>query len=262
VGNPVTRVTGYDANGISFVADGVFTVELTNATIAGGISLEKMTFGSLATINIHALGIDTFHLSFGAEDFGAVAVVDIARNSTWVGSFTAGQARSLTVNGGAHAVFDNNAASRAGGIAVVLNTDLAGTGSVTLGNYRGWNASLTANEAVGPGQTIVLGYGNDSRVNLNDPKAFAGTLQLGAAVGGPLAYGSADITLAGLPDVASESFKNDILTLYNAGGHAVDTLHLIAPVGSFTVERTATGVSIYTATDFYHASGTLLAAHA
>jgi hypothetical protein len=130
---------------------------------------------------------------------------------------------------------------------------LAGTGSISLDRVRGATGTLTANKAVGPGQTVVFGAGNDSRLTLNAPKAFAGTVNLA---------GAGVINLAGLPEVASESFKADILTLYNAGGHAVDSLHIQAPVGSLSVERTAIGISIYNAGDYYHAAGTLLAAHA
>jgi hypothetical protein len=176
--NPVTTVTGYNADGLYFLNEAV-TVNLINATLPG-IGVASNTSDG-AIVNVNTIGINTFGLSFGAQDYNASAVVNLGHDSAWIGSFDGSRGGTLTVNGGAHTAFVNTGTSEAAGAWVTLNTVLAGTGSISLDRVRGATGTLTANKAVGPGQTVVFGAGNDSRLTLNAPKAFAGTVNLAGA---------------------------------------------------------------------------------
>lgn len=98
---------------------------------------------------------------------------------------------------------------------------------------------------VGTGTTVDLSK-NDGHLVIDHPGRFHGTVDLG----------SGDIDLKGLAAANSYSFKDDILSIFG-GGKTLDKLHITGGA-DFSVEKTATGVSIYTADDTHHAAGTLL----
>jgi hypothetical protein len=259
--NPTTTIFGYDPGSVSDVGSGTFTVNLFDATIAGGVSLAEV--GTLATIDINAYGVNTFNLTLESEYYDAGAVVDLASNSIWIGSFAPERAGFITVDGGHNSAFVNNGASNVFGLDVTINTTIAGTGSFQLSRDRGATGELTLNGAVGPGQTVILDTGDDGVATLNDPKAFAGLLdfQSYSNSAGTDAGGSGDINVNGLRGTADTySFKNDMLAIYNTHGQVIDTLRL-ETADAFSVESTATGVSIYTAGDVNHPAGVLLAMH-
>ena len=93
---------------------------------------------------------------------------------------------------------------------------------------------------------------SDSQLVIDHPNRFHGQVDLG----------SGDIDLNGLARADSYSFRNDMLTIYASNGKALDKLRLTSNSSAFSVEKTATGVSIYTADDTLHSStGTLLPLH-
>jgi hypothetical protein len=90
---------------------------------------------------------------------------------------------------------------------------------------------------------------SDSQLVIDHPNRFHGQVDLG----------SGDVDLNGLAKADNYSFNNDMLTIYDSSGKALDKLRLTCDSSSFSVEKTATGVSIYTADDVVHSStGTLL----
>ena len=90
---------------------------------------------------------------------------------------------------------------------------------------------------------------SDSQLVIDHPNRFHGQVDLG----------SGDVDLNGLAKADNYSFNNDMLTIYDSSGKALDKLRLTCDSSSFSVEKTATGVSIYTADDVLHSStGTLL----
>jgi hypothetical protein len=105
---------------------------------------------------------------------------------------------------------------------------------------------LTA--AVAADQTETLATG-DSHLVIDHPRAFHGLVDLT----------SGDIDLRGLAKADSYSFKNDVLSIFGAG-KTLDNLRLTS-ASAFSVEKTTSGVSIYTADAVQHPSGTLLPLH-
>jgi hypothetical protein len=102
------------------------------------------------------------------------------------------------------------------------------------------------------GSKVTETLTSDSQLVINHPNRFHGQVDLG----------SGDIDLNGLARADSYSFRNDMLTIYASNGKAFDKLRLTSDSSAFSVEKTATGVSIYTADDTLHSStGTLLPLH-
>ena len=101
---------------------------------------------------------------------------------------------------------------------------------------------------VGARRIIDLSQG-DGHLVIDHPTQFRGTINLG----------SGDIDLTGLAQADSFSFQNDMLSIFGAGT-TLDTLHITGG-SDFSVEKTATGISIYTADDTHHSDGTLLPIH-
>ena len=120
-------------------------------------------------------------------------------------------------------------------------TDTSSTTSTNATTVTGYVGSKVT-------ETLTSG----SQLVINHPNRFHGQVDLG----------SGDIDLNGLARADSYSFRNDMLTIYASNGKAIDKLRLTTNSSAFSVEKTATGVSIYTADDILHSStGTLLPLH-
>jgi hypothetical protein len=91
---------------------------------------------------------------------------------------------------------------------------------------------------------------NDSVLTVDHPHRFHGQADLTSGV----------IDLNGLATADSYYFKNDMLSIYS-GGNVIDTLAFTSGSSAFSVEKTDSGISIYTGDDTRHLAGTLLAAH-
>lgn len=192
---------------------------------------------------------------------GGLATVNLAANSHWIGDFHVNPGGSLVVNGDRHATFINSGSSGIAGVGAhaVINADITGGSSLLA---VGGGATLELNGSVAPGITVVVTSGAlaptdaTSVLKIDHPGQFSGILNLGVG----------EIDLVGLAKADSYSFKNDMLSIYSGKG-IIDTLSLqqgsgIQAGSPFVVEKTATGVSIYSLSDPTHPAGKLLPLHA
>lgn len=207
-----------------------------------------------AMINIH--GSDTLEVGV---NYNSSTIVDLANNSKWIGNFAVAYGgASLIVNGPSSATFINTAepnttnvgASFGDGV-MTINVSVSGIGTFTDDPY----GVLTFSRAVGAGQTVDMAASDGASypppiLNLNDPRDFSGTINLA----------NGEINLNGLAKADSYSFKNDMLAIYS-GKKVIDTLSLQGTAGLFAVEKTATGVSVYTTNDTSHIAGIMLLTH-
>jgi hypothetical protein len=155
-------------------------------------------------------GTDTLTLGLSAND----SVVNIAANSKWIGGFDLSLGVRLTVNGDAHASFENQTSSVNRSFATI-NADVTGTGqfSVTFG-------SVEFMKSVSAGQTVKDVIGG---VQIDHPSEFYGSVVLNSALN--------VIDLMGLAKADSYTFKNDMLSIYSAG-KVIDTLRLVDNVNA------------------------------
>jgi hypothetical protein len=122
---------------------------------------------------------------------------------------------------------------------VVASTDPTTTPPVEVTGRVGFNVT----------ESLTSG---DSQLIIDHPRQFHGQVDLV----------SGDVDLNGLAQADNYSFSNDMLTIYATNGKALDRLRLTSDSSAFSVEKTATGVSIYTADDTVHSStGTILPLH-
>lgn len=206
---------------------GVESVNLTNATLTS-ISSEG------ATINL--TGNNSFELEGGG-------VVNMGKNATWAGKIYDDQQPGdlpLTVNGGTY--INDSTQTFSSESSLVFNTNISGTGALV-------GSPFTFLGAVGAGQTIA----SEGILTIGDPTAFEGTIE-GAVYPGPTPHVPmvatddfiGQITLAGLLQSNSYSFKNDILTLFNAN-KIVDSVTI--KTTGVTVDKTSAGISIFAGGD-------------
>ena len=104
----------------------------------------------------------------------------------------------------------------------------------------------TINGRVGRHTTETVN--NDSVLTIDHALAFHGQVDLTSGV----------IDLNGLAAADSYSFTNDILSIYSASGRTLDALRFTSNSSAFSVEKTSSGISIYTADDTRHPDGALL----
>jgi hypothetical protein len=130
------------------------------------------------------------------------------------------------------------------------STDTSSTTSAATPTDTSSGTSTNATTVTGSvGSKVTETLTSDSQLVIDHPNRFHGQVDLG----------SGDIDLNGLAQADSYSFRNDMLTIYASNGKALDKLRLTSDSSAFSVEKTATGVSIYTADDTLHSStGTLL----
>jgi hypothetical protein len=133
------------------------------------------------------------------------------------------------------------------------STTSARTSTDTSSTDTSSGTSTNATTVTGSvGSKVTETLTSDSQLVIDQPDRFHGQVDLG----------SGDIDLNGLARADNYSFRNDMLTIYASNGKALDKLRLTSDSSAFSVEKTATGVSIYTADDILHSStGTLLPLH-
>jgi hypothetical protein len=101
----------------------------------------------------------------------------------------------------------------------------------------GWHTTETVN--------------NDSQMTVDHPRSYHGQTDLQSGV----------IDLNGLASADSYSFKNDMLSIYGSSGNLLDNVRFTADSAAFSVEKTSSGVSIYTADDTRHPTGNVMPVH-
>jgi len=188
-----------------------------NSTLSLEISYNHLFSGSTATVDV--LGSDTLNLE--ATD---PAVVNLAKNSIWIGSFNVfggGYDGRLTASGGRHSAFMNSSSSVEDFASAVVAVPIVGTGTFLLG---GGGATLEFASSVGADQSIsVAGNGGDNDIlRIDHPGRFHGSITLLDS------FGSEEIDLIGLAHADSYTFRNDILTIF-PGSSIIDTLRLYQP---------------------------------
>lgn len=186
---------------------------------------------------------------------GGDAVVDLAANSEWIGSFTVvpnfvgdphirggtllAHPSTLTVTGGPGATFLNEARWSNGtygaGVSgmtlatahVVLNANIVGQGGINLAA-----GSLEIGRSISAGQTIEQSGGV---LTVDHPAQFAAHVD----------FFGGEIDLKGLMNATSFAYANNLLTVYGAGGRTVLDRLAFTANSPFGVERTSQGVSIF-----------------
>ena len=231
------------------------TIDMFNATVPGGVYVDSFLAG---TTTINLAGKDTFDLTTYRNELDAGRIdISLAPHARWLGAFITGG--SLDIAGGDHSVFTNDGTSDVFGANVVVDTKVKGTGSFEITRDSNTTGKLVFDRAVGAGQTVILTEGDTGVLDINDPRQFAGLVDIEA--GTILASqgfnpDSAEINLNGIVQADAYNFRDDMLSIYSHG-RVVDQLRLTS-VASFQVEKTATGVSIYTSADTTHPTGTPL----
>ena len=224
-----------DIGGLAVSGDATIDVS-RHAFIANAITIDPtpVGLGDPSHVDINVKGVDTFSLRIG-DGLGS-ETVNLIGNARWIGGFTAETHRGaapLTVNGGPHAAFVNTGTSIAEFTGLTfLNVDVTGCGTFeTLGG-----STLEFGKSVGAGQTVILENGlGGSTVQIDQPNKFLGAVQLDLGA----------VDLVGLARADSYSYQNDILSIFG-GKKILDTLRLTTG-SAFNVEKTAGGVTIYTA---------------
>jgi hypothetical protein len=181
-----------------------------------GVSIGTRGYGDeTAFINMSGTtNIPKVYTTGGFATSGGPITVNLAANSQWVGGFVANYYGYPIIVQGA-GKFSNTASSSIGNHAVV-DADVVGTGTFNVDAAR-YGSSLEFMKGISPGQSINLGgspYLGHSTLQVDDPKAFEGSVTLGEA----------EVIMKGLV-ADSYSLKNDLLSMYKLGG-VVDTLPL------------------------------------
>jgi hypothetical protein len=118
-----------------------------------------------------------------------------------------------------------NGDSQFNGVAVLLSSDLAGTGTMTMGGAQSLRASLEVTGSIGAGVSIVV-RGQQERgagsVVLDHAALDRGTITLADAV----------LELRGAGAVDGESYRNSVLTLYH-GNTALEAIKLVSDVNLY-----------------------------
>lgn len=189
---------------------------------------------------------------------GGSAIVEVAKLSQWTGGFNVGPFNGPGSIGG-FGTFSNTSSA----IDNVATIDVNVVGNGTFNVYASHGVGrLEFLHAVGAGQTVQIvggsyGLPTASEVTVDDPKNFAGNVQLG--------FG--EMTLKGLT-ATSYDMKQGVLTLFN-GSVVIDKLNLTLATGAngtlaatgFGVSEVAGSVILHGDDGSYHETGTLLPVH-
>jgi hypothetical protein len=143
-------------------------------------------------------------------------------------------------HGGAGSELINDGTLRYNQTGSIIDTNIAGTGTIDVSRAHDGSASLEVNGSVGSGQTFAMQTSSFSaNLIVDQPEAFGGRV-----VVEPDPYFSlASILLKGL-NATSFDLTNDLLRLYD-GNQSVDTLRLTNNAGEpLTVQETGSGVMI------------------
>jgi len=238
--------------GDTLVVGGDDTLNLTNAT------LTRVNLGGYtsAPTTMNLTGDNSFALNLGDSDNSNGPVnINLGKDATWSGSISTSRLdlSQVTVNGGTF-INDGTGVETE---AVTFNCKVEGNGALID------NGTLTFLGAVSTTQTIEIQDagrpGGAGTINIGDAAHFKGSILIDGP--GPQSGAFGFINLAGLVQSTSYTFKNDILTLFDAN-KVVDTLKLTTPYG-VSVDRTAIGISIYSgSTAQTNPQGTALPVHA
>ncbi len=232
-----------------------------NLNLSGGSAVYAYVDAGHAAVDVR--GDDNMFLRV---DPGTSATVDLRANARWIGSFYVFPGATVLINGAPHAAFINQHAGATGsgvvngaGAKAIIMANITGNSPMNVLN----DGALEVGGSVSSGQTLVLGTypavpGNQPGfLQVDHPTEFDGLVRL--AVG--------EIDLNGLARADSYSYQNDMLSIWS-GNSVINTLRLQqieAAQGTglqpFAVEKTATGVSIYTESNPTHPPGTALPLH-
>lgn len=209
--------------------------------------------GDFGGVTLNLTGNNSFNVG-GAMNFDTI-VINMAKNAALTGyvasNFQPG-GDPVIINGG---TFFNNLSQVSEAPFMTFNCKVEGTGTLVA-------EGLTFMGAVGAGQTIDT----SGVLAIDDPLDFKAVIG-GAAQGPggtphvpiqPSGNFIGEIDLAGLFQSTSYTFKNDILTLFEAN-KVVDSLRLNA--SSVSVDRTSLGISIYAGGDTPASPMTALRVH-
>jgi hypothetical protein len=189
---------------------------------------------------------------------GAPVTVNLADHATLDGTFHM-QLASLTISGGDYAKFINDGATVLKGVGAVIGVDVGGTGEFGVGSALPHpspqfiaSGYLEFAGRVSNGQTITVSGASISvvptaRLVIDRPDEFHGTVDL---------HNSSLTDLVGLAQADHWSYANDLLSIRNAGGKVIETLHVVSDalgsgIHGLSLSKTSAGdVLVRPGTDF------------
>ena len=164
-----------------------------------------------ASANFLVSGYDVLHLLSGtvpAADF------NVYLNRGAVLDFAASLGRgSLAISGASNTELVNNASDTMNGVYAVINEDVVGVGSFNLGFAYQETGFLEFTKSVASGETVQLGGTLPSRLKLDHPNEFHGTVD----------FTSGTAELDNLGQATFWSLSNDVLKIWS-GTSVIDTL--------------------------------------
>jgi hypothetical protein len=223
---------GVGNGGATFNVSGKSTI---NASLAHGSVTVNLSQNSTANvqpyygvITVNVSGNDTVTTAPSGVGPG-FSVINLSPGARLSGTLYS----NVGVHGASGSTFNNDGNSYFQyGPSNILDVDVTGTGTMTLGAGGPYYPHLTFTKSVGPHQSILDG----GLVEIDQPNQFAASITMTAA--------SSEIDLTGLATADGYSYKNDMLNILS-GNKIIDTLRLTdqTPYG-FDVVPASGGVSV------------------
>lgn len=214
------NVRGNDLKGDMLVigtAEGSVT-DTFNLSNHASLTLDPVAFSTVdATVNVR--GSDTFRLSeSNSYPNTGVFTVNLLGRSTLTTTFAQSLDGGITVNGGAGSKVNNDGPSAVRGTSAVINPDVVGVGSFSVGDAQSHRGFLEFGGKVADTQSVKLA-GDEVRGPV--------TLKIDQAskFHAPIDFDKAIVDLAGVM-ATSYTLHGNALSLYGSGGKLLDTLSI------------------------------------
>lgn len=200
-----------------------------------------------AALTVKVVGDDNARFTLGV---GSSGTVDIARNSTWHGTFTIGSfsVPSLTVNGAAGTAFDNSGTSEVEALSkTTINANVVGNGEFDV------HSPIEFAKGVGSGQSVLISSLHDfdqGIVKIDQPRKFLGsiTMEFLPPASPNTQQTAPEVDLSGLAGASSYHYQFGVLEIF-AGNTLIDSLRINKITNGFTVEKVGNSVHIVANSD-------------
>jgi hypothetical protein len=221
------------------------------------LDLSGLPFPPFATVNVD--GPATLNVDMEHVPWSSYVNVNLSPHAQLFGHTNIGAWVSETIHGGEGSKLHVSENEIVRGAGMTVDTDVVGNGTFIvepeISRYGWFGGSVEFGGSVSPGIRVEL-TGRDDYINLRNgpglkidhPDEFKGAVTLhGGTHGGT-------VDLADMAKAASWSFKNDLLSIADAGGHTIDKLHIAdAQPGMGGLSLTREGADLFVTTGHdYH----------